>query len=540
MEQVELEHAIVEEIRSAGKVANSRAFAERLKVNHEELVAALNSMYRRDLVTLTQLEPEVVLRLTAEGALYAQHGTPEWCLREALERRGPTPVSELDTLLEEFWRQTSPNNALDSSKLAKIGMQQGLKLGLFELDKRVRPPCVACVGSSDSEAVHKLQMLQKSLRALHSGALTALSGDHALDAALVDEILRRNLATRNKLKVFAASAGPRFEHALVEQLADLTREMLLSESWRNATFKEFNFEAAGVAPVDGGRLHPLLKVREEFRLIFLEMGFTEMPSNQYVESSFWNFDALFQPQQHPARDAHDTFFLNEPALCKRIGDASPATEAYVERVRGVHDQGGYGSRGYGYAWDHTEAMRNVLRTHTTAISARMLYRMARELQDGRTDASNFARRMFSIDRVFRNETLDATHLCEFHQVEGWVAGPDLSLADLKGIISQFFRRIGMHRLRFKPTYNPYTEPSMEIYAYHEALGRWVEIGNSGIFRPEMLQPMGLPPNIQVIAWGLSLERPTMILYGLSNIRDLFGHRVSLQTIRDNPICRLGW
>ncbi len=145
---------------------------------------------------------------------------------------------------------------------------------------------------------------------------------------------------------------------------------------------------------------------------------------------------------------------------------------------------------------------------------------------------------FSIDRVFRNETLDATHLAEFHQIEGLVADRNLTLGDLMGVIHEFFKKLGIKKLRFKPAYNPYTEPSMEIFSYHEGLQKWVEIGNSGVFRPEMLLPMGLPEDVSVIAWGLSLERPTMIKYGIDNIRELFGPRVNLQMVYDNPICRL--
>lgn len=113
---------------------------------------------------------------------------------------------------------------------------------------------------------------------------------------------------------------------------------------------------------------------------------------------------------------------------------------------------------------------------------------------------------FSIDRVFRNETLDATHLAEFHQIEGVVADYNLTLGDLIGILYEFFKKLGITQLKFKPAYNPYTEPSMEIFCYHEGLKKWIEIGNSGMFRPEMLLPMGLPEDVNVIAWGLSLER----------------------------------
>jgi len=139
--------------------------------------------------------------------------------------------------------------------------------------------------------------------------------------------------------------------------------------------------------------------------------------------------------------------------------------------------------------------------------------------------------------VFRNETLDATHLAEFHQVEGLIADVDLTLGDLIGTMQTFYQRIGIEPIKFKPAYNPYTEPSMEIFGYSKEQKRWLEIGNSGVFRPEMLRPMGLPENVRVIAWGLSLERPTMIKYGFANIRDLFGHKVKLELTEKNPIAR---
>ncbi|GFH06680.1 AA_TRNA_LIGASE_II domain-containing protein [Haematococcus lacustris] len=125
------------------------------------------------------------------------------------------------------------------------------------------------------------------------------------------------------------------------------------------------------------------------------------------------------------------------------------------------------------------------------------------------------------------------------KVEGLVCDRGLTLGHLIGVLHEFFTRLGLPKLRFKPAYNPYTEPSMEIFSYSEGLKKWMEVGNSGMFRPEMLRPMGLPEDVNVIAWGLSLERPTMILYGIDNIRDLFGHRVNLSLIKRNPICRLG-
>ncbi|NXY65984.1 SYFA ligase, partial [Callaeas wilsoni] len=131
---------------------------------------------------------------------------------------------------------------------------------------------------------------------------------------------------------------------------------------------------------------------------------------------------------------------------------------------------------YRYEWKAEEARKNLLRTHTTSASARALFQLAR--QEKFTPV-----KYFSIDRVFRNESLDATHLAEFHQVEGVVADRGLTLGHLMGILRQFFTKLGISQLRFKPAYNPYTEPSMEVFSYHEGLKKWVEVGNSGVFRP---------------------------------------------------------
>lgn len=300
--------------------------------------------------------------------------------------------------------------------------------------------------------------------------------------------------------------------------------MLRDGSWKDKNFKKMNTKALGATP-DGGHLHPLLKVRTLFKENLVELGFEEMPTNRFVESSFWNFDALFQPQQHPARDAHDTFFLKEPAQCVSV------PEEYCQRVKDVHEKGGYGSIGYDYDWSIDEAKKNLLRTHTTAVSSQMLYKLAQEAKEEGFKPKKY----FSIDRVFRNETLDATHLAEFHQVEGMIVDKNIGLGNLIGMIEAFFKKIGMDKLKFKPAYNPYTEPSLEIFSYHPLLKKWVEIGNSGIFRPEMLQPMGFDEDVTVIAWGLSLERPTMIYYGIDNIRDLFGHKVDISRTKENKV-----
>ncbi|CDI81044.1 phenylalanyl tRNA synthetase isoform, putative, partial [Eimeria acervulina] len=262
--------------------------------------------------------------------------------------------------------------------------------------------------------------------------------------------------------------------------------------------KPYNFFASGKR-LRRGAPHPLMLVQKQFKHVLTTMGFEEMDTNQFVDPSFWCFDSLYMPQQHPARDAQDTFFIQSPEK----SNASLLPASFVSAVKQMHEKGGSGSTGWGYNWSLDESLRNVMRTHTTSVSARMLYQMAQECKETGVFRP---RKLFSIDRVFRNENLDATHLAEFHQVEGVVADKNLSLGHLMGVMETFYKAIGIEKLQFKPTFNPYTEPSMEIFGYHPGLKRWIEVGNSGMFRPEMLRPMGLPEDVSVIAWGLSLER----------------------------------
>ena len=341
------------------------------------------------------------------------------------------------------------------------------------------------------------------------------------DAKVISDLKKRKLVTMQKVISFKVEKGPKFSLELIKEETDLTADMLASGAWKTVKLKPYNFKSLG-APQHAGALHPLNKVRHEFRQIFFEMGFEEMPTNKYVETGFWNFDALFVPQQHPARDLQDTFYISDPEFADRPradpkepetlpnGSASESDqkfplqldyEQYWQNVKDVHERGKYNSIGYRYPFKEDESLRLVLRTHTTAISTYILHKLAADPKPAR---------YFSIDRVFRNETVDATHLAEFHQVEGVIADYGLTLGGLIGFMEVFFAKMGIYQLRFKPAYNPYTEPSMEIFSFHEGLNKWVEIGNSGMFRPEMLEPMGLPKDMRIYGWGLSLERPTMI------------------------------
>ncbi|EIW61906.1 phenylalanine-tRNA ligase [Trametes versicolor FP-101664 SS1] len=490
------------------------------------ILGALNSLSSRDMITYTTQET-VSHVLTQEGAQIALQGSHEARVWAACPKKGegaPIPPKQLQEKVGAETAKVGQGQAFKNKWIGKEGD------GLVKLVDTITDTTQLQMREVDS-----------------TGALKA--GEKALA-----ELRKRKLVAQRKGQWFTVRKGPNFSTSTAKPETDLTVDMLTSGSWKTATYKKYNFEADGIPPL-GGALHPLLKVREEIRNIFLEMGFAEMPTSSFVESGFWCFDALFVPQQHPAREVQDTFYLSDPA------ESLPPPKDYYERVSKVHEHGGYGSTGYRAPWSHEESRKLLLRTHTTASSASMLYKLAARCRGEEDDSEETIKRegahasstvpgagkagpdgfrpakLFSIDRVFRNETMDATHLAEFHQVEGVVADKNLTLADLIGFMRVFFTKMGITNIRFKPAYNPYTEPSLEIFAFHPQLSKWVEVGNSGMFRPEMLEPMGFPKDVHVHGWGISLERPTMIRYGINNIRTLVGHKVSLESVERSPAVR---
>lgn len=490
---------------SSTSVTNSTALAQALGTDHQTVVGAIKSLQIIEgLLNVAQVETSG-LYLTEEGSEVAGAGSYEARVFACVPA---------ETILLADLQKLPAYEAIGKS--AAFGFSAAVKNKWIQANK---------VAKDSPDTIVK--RLVESVTDETADALKKIAADPScagMDDKLLKDFAKRKLVEKRTMKTLDVSKGSAFTTTLVKRDTDLTADMLADGSWKTREFKQYALDADGV-PIERGTLHPLLKVRTEYREIFLEMGFEEMPTDQYVESSFWNFDSLFQPQQHPARDAHDTFFMSTPK------ESSDFPEDYLEKVKKVHSEGGYGSQGYQYDWKREEAAKNILRTHTTAVSSRMLYKLSQQKEFKPV-------KYFSIDRVFRNETLDSTHLAEFHQIEGVIADRNLTLGDLMGMLNQFFVRLGIEDLRFKPAFNPYTEPSMEIFSYHKGLNKVVEIGNSGVFRPEMLLPMGLPEDVVVIAWGLSLERPTMIKYAIDNIRDLVGPKVDLTMAKNNPICRL--
>ncbi|HSA77117.1 MAG TPA: phenylalanine--tRNA ligase subunit alpha, partial [Nitrosarchaeum sp.] len=259
---------------------------------------------------------------------------------------------------------------------------------------------------------------------------------------------------------------------------------------------EINVESA-VPDVFVSRTHPLKDTIDEIREIFVTLGFTEIIGSM-TQPSFWNFDALFTPQDHPARELQDTFYL-DGISAKKIG-----TSEQIKKISESH------KKGWRYNWDINEARKMVLRTHTTCVTIK-------HLAENKPDEA----RVFSLGRVFRNEKVSYKHLVEFNQIEGIVVGKNATLRDLMGIQREFYRRIGITKIKFWPTFFPYTEPSLQTMVYNDRLDKWVELFGMGIFRPEVTKPLGITK--PVLAWGGGIERIAMLKYGLDDVREFYNN-----------------
>ena len=321
-----------------------------------------------------------------------------------------------------------------------------------------------------------------------------------------------------------------------ETVDQLTAELLTSGEWEDVEFTEYNVEA-DAEDVSHGTEHILRQTANRVKDTLVGMGFREM-EGPHVDAQFWINDCLFMPQDHPARTHWDQFALEQP------DEITALPEDLLDRVRSAHCEGvGPDGEGYHSPWEEDVARGLDLRGHTTSLSMRYLSGHRTHGPEARSSESGSAdpaigeleppQRFFSVEKVYRNDTLDPTHLLEFFQIEGWVMAEALSVRDLMGTFTEFYEQFGITDLEFKPHYNPYTEPSFELFGTHPETGEVVEVGNSGIFREEVLSPLGV--DCDVMAWGLSLERLLMLMYGFEDIRDVHGTLCDLELLRTTEV-----
>jgi phenylalanyl-tRNA synthetase alpha chain len=357
----------------------------------------------------------------------------------------------------------------------------------------------------DPESAKNLRtIIAQASQGFEEGKLNSDSKELAADLLKRGLLLRRESRT---VRVGITAAGLAALSSAEEQgyVERLTPEVIASirSSGKEVKLRPIDVEAhaKGFYP---GRRHPVKEFINEVREVYLSMGFNEISGNS-IQSSFWNFDALFTPQDHPARELQDTFYVRGGR------DEGLSRKGVVARVAASHE-GGWetGSKGWRYSWNVEEARRLVLRTHNTALTVRATM----ESGDAET-------RIFSVGRVYRNENLDFKHLAELHQMEGIVIGEGLNLRHLMGVLTKFYGKLGMSGVKLWPSYFPYTEPSMQVMVYYERVGKWLEMGGSGIFRPEVTLPLGVKK--PVLAWGCGLERLLMLRLGIQDIRELYNN-----------------
>jgi phenylalanyl-tRNA synthetase alpha chain len=467
-----------------GKSSLNEIFKTGGFIQEVEIANAASWLQSKKLVTVEN-HIKTVYSLGKEGKRYLEKGLPE---RRALllltEKNGTLPLKDLSTVLEA-----------DEIPVA-IGW---LKTNGWATLKKEKETCIE-ITPKGTLAVSETTEEEKLLRLLQE-----YPGQEIEKSSVKLLASRKNVIKEKELitsYIVLSDEGKKVLQAgfeIQEEISQVTSAIIKNSEWKQKTIRPYDIHAFAPA-LYGGKAHPLVKLISEIRQIFVEMGFQEIQGD-YVESCFWNMDVLFIPQDHPAREMQDTFY------CKVPSNVSIIEQQLLKEVAKVHENGGMtGSTGWGYSFSKSEGERALLRTHTTVNTIRYLYNHPQP-----------PCKVFSLERVFRNENIDSTHLPEFYQIEGIIHEKDANFRQLIGILKEFYRRMGFEKIRFRPGYFPYTEPSMEVEVFWN--GNWMELGGSGIFRPEVTEPVGVKN--PVLAWGLGLERLAMLRYQLTDIRSLY-------------------
>jgi phenylalanyl-tRNA synthetase alpha chain len=485
-----------------------------LTLNEKRLLAALAKEKKADAERLASL-----LNATPEAVVQWGHLAEDKGLAK-VERI----VKKIPSLTEEGIKyrksdQLPETQILDAIKtgttLADLQKNDAFKIGFGQLRKRgliqLNGTYVVKVPNASTEKENGILLCFDETGKLHADPALKFGEDYNQS---IKEFVKRGIAreseTVQNLLTITPEGTLRVNAGLDlrEEIGTLTRDQILSGAWKTASLRRYDVKKLPKT-VYPGKSHPYQRLIDEMRQILLEMGFTEM-HGEIVQSAFWNFDALFQPQDHPAREMQDTFYLKEEA---------PLPEGW-ECLRDMHEHGGNtSSTGWGGKWNPGKAKQCVLRTHTTSLSIQYL-----------ATHPEPPVKAFCIGRVYRREAIDPTHTPEFEQLEGIVMDKDVTFRHLLGFLKEFYQRMGFSDVRFRPGFFPYTEPSVEPEIWVDGLG-WVEMGGAGVFRQEVTDPWGV--KCPVLAWGLGVSRVAMLRLGLKDLRQLY--QSDLEWIRNSPV-----
>ncbi|MBQ6511903.1 phenylalanine--tRNA ligase subunit alpha [Methanobrevibacter sp.] len=483
----------------ANPEATPEEVAKNAGMDIKSVMSAAGSLASKDIIEVEK-EVQKTYSLTEDGLEYAEKGLPERRILDVLADKKQIQMKDL-----------ADETGVDK-KETNIAIGWLRRKNWAEIDKGM-----VNITEFGKDFVSQLDVDEKTLNYLKTNADGVKLFTDDLMNGVKKLASRKNILNIKKETSHSFKILPKGEAILKEgftiqeQATQLTHQQLKDGEWKSLEYRPYDINAE--APIAfAGKKHPLRVIIDEIRDIFLDMGFVE-DKGEYVESAFWNFDSLFQPQDHAAREMQDTFYLKNPLTCDLPDDD------LVKLTAETHETGAdTGSIGWKYDWSEDIARQSVLRTHTTGISTKHLFEHEPPIK------------MFSVGRVFRRETFDYKHLPEFHQVEGLVCGEGISYQNLLGVLKEFYKKLGFE-VRFRPAYFPYTYLSTETEIYLEEKESWIELGGAGMFRPEVLKPLGI--NQPALAFGLGIERLAMIRYDVEDIRMLY--KSDIKWLREVPL-----
>jgi len=456
------------------------------KLSEVEVMRALQWLENKNILKINQTLKEII-ELDKHGEIYIKKGLPEKHFLKVLEK--PLTLNEIQEKAK-----------LDKDELNScIGILK--RDNLIKLGKKIS---ITKEGKDYLKTETNQEKFLKSLP-LEKSKLTKEQESTYKELKQRKQLIQTEIKKLRTIELTPLGKKLITQKLETDLLETITTSMLKTKSWKNKKFRRFDIK--GVVPkIYPGKKHFVQQSIEYIKKIWLDMGFKEM-QGPLLESAFWNFDALFVPQDHPAREMQDTFFIKGT---RELPDKA-------KEVKQAHENS------WKYKWNPELAKKLVLRTHTTAVSARTLANLKK---------SDLPAKFFSVGKVFRNEAVDWKHSFEFTQVEGIVIDPNANFQHLLGFLRAYYKKLGFDRIKFLPAYFPYTEMSVEVRVYNKEKKQWVEAGGAGIFRPEVVKPL-LGIDIPVLAWGQGMDRSILDYYGIKDLRDL--HKNDLKQIRDMKV-----
>ncbi|MFH1456035.1 MAG: phenylalanine--tRNA ligase subunit alpha [archaeon] len=465
-----------------------------------EVMRALQWLENKEVLKI-KLEVSEEIKLDKLGSQYVKEGLPEKIFLKSI--KGKTKVSSIK---------------LDKQEVnACIGiLKRKAAIDITKEDNNL----IVSITANGEKLLNKDSLEEQFLKKLPIN-LEELKPEEKL--AYKNLSSRRNIIKTELIKNRTIKLTDIGKELSKQKLSDkfigtLTPKMLENSSWKGQEFRAYDVKI-NVPQIYGGKRHFVNQAMDYARKVWIELGFKEM-EGPILNTSFWNFDALFVPQDHPAREMQDTFFIKKPKQGK-LPNAN-----LVKNIKLIHEKGDkVNSQGWQYDWSPNESKRNVLRTHTTVLSSKTLAKLKK---------SDWPAKYFAVGKCFRNEAVDWKHLFEFNQTEGIVVDPNANFRHLLGYLKKFFGKLGFPDARFRPAYFPYTEMSVEIDVYHPQKKQWVELGGAGMFRPEVVEPL-LGEPVPVLAWGPGFDRLIVDFYKIKDLRDLY--RNDVKQLRDIKIWR---